>query len=250
MRKPFLFVLAVTATIFVSCVSCERKPESEPAGQEEPENPDTPDTPEDNSPKPGTYTFTASPLKGSWEAGDQILVQGGWGPAAQVITLTSDQLSDDGKTASAELSENLFKYLTEPDPLYAVWPASAAKQEDGMTGQVINYDVSDVMLTQAYLLDGNFKFIDVSSFISFSVSGDYDRFMIAGKQRPGLRYSSYKNEYSSVKITPAKPKDDGYPFRRHQPTTTGRGRGLHPSERRDIACGRGGTCTTAKTSVA
>lgn len=217
MKKPFLFVLAVTTAIFVSCVSCERKPDPDPAGQEEPDNPDVPDNPQDDGlPKAGTYTFIASPLKGTWAEGDRILVQGGWGPAAQTVTLTAEQISEDGTTASVELGGDLFKYLTEPDPLYAVWPASAAKQEDGMTGQVINYDVSDVMLTQAYLLDGNFKFIDVSSFISFSVSGDYDRFMIAGKQRPGLRYSSYKNEYSSVKITPAKPKDDGYPFREEE----------------------------------
>ena len=169
--------------------------------------------PIDGNPKPGLYTFTVSPLKGRWEAGDQILVQGGYGPAAQTITLTAGQISADGKTASAELGGDLFKYLTEPDPLYAVWPASAAKKEDGLTGQVINYAVSNVMLTQAYLSENNFSFKDISAFISFKVSGNYDRFIIAGTQRPGLRYSSYKNEYSSARITPAKPKDDGWPFR-------------------------------------
>lgn len=217
MKKSSLFVLAVTTAIFASCcLSCEKKPESEPV---EPDVPETPDTLQDNTPKPGTYTFIASPLKGSWEAGDQILVQGGWGPAAQVITIAADQLSDDGKTASVELTGDLFKYLIDPDPLYAVWPADAVQKEDGMTGQVITYAISDIMLTQAYLSEGTFKFIDVSSFISFSVSGGYDRFIIAGKMRPGLRYSGYKNEYSSVKVTPAKPKDDGYPFREEELTS-------------------------------
>ena len=172
--------------------------------------------PGDNKPKPGVYTFTASPFKGQWKAGDRILVQGGYGPAAQIITLTSGQISDDGKTARAELGGDLFKYLTEPDPLYAVWPASAAKQEDGLTGQVINFAVSNVMLTQAYLADNNFTFVDISAFISFKVSGGYDRCIIAGTQRPGLRYSSYKNEYSSTKQTPSKPRDDGWPFREEQ----------------------------------
>jgi hypothetical protein len=171
---------------------------------------------DDGKPVPGVYTFTVSPLKGQWEVGDKILVQGGYGPAAQVITLTASQISSDGKTASAELGGDLFKYLTEPDPLYAVWPADAAKQEDGVTGQVINYAVSNVMLTQAYLVDNNFSFIDISSFLSFTVSGNYDRFIIAGTQRPGLRYKSYKNEYSTNKKTPAKPKDDGWPFREEQ----------------------------------
>ena len=170
----------------------------------------------DNTPKPGVYTFTASPLKGQWEVGDQIYIQGGYGPAAQVIPLTAEQISADGVTASVDLEGDLFKYLTDPDPLYAVWPAEAVKKEDGLTGQVIEYEISDVLLTQAYLIESNFKFVDVSSFISFSVSGGFDRFIIAGTQRPGLRYSSYKNEYSSVKVTPAKPKDDGYPFREQE----------------------------------
>lgn len=176
-----------------------------------------PDKPEDDGkPKPGTYTFTASPLKGQWTAGDQIYIQGGYGPAAQVITLSAGQISSDGTTASADLSGDLFRYLTTPDPLYAVWPAEAVKEEDGLTSQIINFAVSDIMLTQAYLTESNFSFVDISSFISFTVSGGYDSFIITGKQRPGLRYSEYKNEYSSAKSSPSKPKDDGYPFREGQ----------------------------------
>lgn len=168
---------------------------------------------DDGKPKPGNYTFTASAIKGKWVAGDQIYIQGGYGPAAQVITLEAAQLSADGKTATVELGGDLFKYFASPDNLYAVWPASAVKKDDGLTGQVIEYDVFDILLTQAYLKDGNFAFKDMSSYLSFTVSGDYDHFMIAGAQRPGLRFTSYKTEYSSVKVTPAKPKDDGYPFR-------------------------------------
>ena len=176
---------------------------------------------DDGKPKPGSYTFTVSELKGQWEAGDRILVQGGYGPAAQEITLTAGQISADGKTATAELGGDLFKYLTEPDPLYAVWPADAAKQEDGLTGQVITFEKFDGLFSQAYLLDNNFTFKDISAFISFTVSGGYDKFIIAGEQRPGLRFTSYKNEYSSAKVTPSKPKDDGYPFREEQVSASG-----------------------------
>ena len=169
---------------------------------------------DDGKPKPGVYTFKVSSLKGAWQAGDKIYIQGGYGPAAQVITLGADQISADGTTASAELTGDLFKYLTTPDPLYAVWPAEAAQKEDGLTGQVINYAATDCLLTQAYLDGSEFAFTDVSSFISFTVSGGYDRFIIAGAQHPGLRYTGvYKNEYSSAKKQAAKPKDDGYPFR-------------------------------------
>ena len=169
--------------------------------------------PPDNNPKPGKYTFTASTLKGQWNVGDQIYVQGGYGPAAQVITLTADQISADGKTAGVELSGDLFKYFSDPDPFYAVWPAEAVHKEDGLTSKIVEFDVFDILLTQAFLDGTDFAFGDVSSFISFSVSGGYDRFIIAGANRPGLRFTSYKNEYSSAKKTPTKPKDDGYPFR-------------------------------------
>lgn len=180
-----------------------------------------PPTPaEKEKPEPGTYTFTASSLKEKWEAGDQIYIQGSYGPAAQVITLSGSQISPDGKTATAELTGDIFKYLSDPDPLYAVWPADAAQKETNLTGKVINFTKTNALLTQAYLKGNDFSFTDITSFISFSVSGGYDRFIITGKQRPGLRFSSYKNECSSDKPKPSKPKDDGYPFR-EEPVSSG-----------------------------
>ena len=177
--------------------------------------------PPDNNPKPGKYTFTVSPLKEQWKAGDQIYIQGGYGPAAQVLTLTADQISADGKTATADLEGDIFKYFADPDFLYAAWPADAVKKEDGLTSKVVSFTDWNTLLTQAYLEETNFKFIDVSSFLTFTVSGGYDRCIITGAMRPGLRYTGvYKNECSSVKKQIAKPKDDGYPFR-EEPLTDG-----------------------------
>ena len=232
MKKTILSVILVMAAFFYlpCCISCTAPVNEvkvpEPDQTQDPEDKTDPDDktddgnqnpPEDDGTlKPGTYTFTVSALKGAWEAGDKILVQGGYGPAAQVITLTADQISADGKVASAELGEEVFKYLTDPDPLYAVYPADAAKEEDGLTGQVITFVNWDTLLTQAYLKEKDFAFKDISSFISFTVTGGYDHYIIAGTQRPGLGFTSYKNEYSTNKITPAKPKDDGYPFREEE----------------------------------
>lgn len=174
---------------------------------------------DDKNPKPGNYIFTASALKEKWVVGDQIYIQGGYGPTAQVITLEAGQLSADGKTATVALDGDLFKYFASPDPFYAVWPASAVQKQDGLTGPIIEYSVFNTHLTQAYLKDSDFAFKDITSAIFFTVSGDYDRVIIAGTQRPGLRFNSYKTEYSSAKVTPAKPKDDGYPFREEELST-------------------------------
>ena len=221
--KRILLTAGVAALCFFGCTSCGEpdRPDTPvvPAPDPDPDpdpDPEPGTTPEAPLAQPGVYTFTASDLKGQWEAGDRIYIQGGYGPAAQVITLSSGDISADGKTASKELSGDLFKYLTEPDPLYAVWPADAVQDEDGLTSQVITFAVSDILLTQAYLDGTGFVFKDISSFVSFTVSGGFDRCIIAGAQRPGLRFSSYKNEYSSEKVSPTKPKDDGYPFREQQ----------------------------------
>lgn len=225
MKKTVLAILfAMAALLYLPCcISCSQPQVNEdpkipgpPPEDETPENPNQNGTPEDETPKPDTYTFEVSALKGTWEVGDEIYIHGGYAPAAQVITLSSDQISADGKTATAELPADILKYPGDPDPLYAVWPAHAVKREDGLVGPVISFDIADILLTQAYLEEKNFAFKDISSFISFTVTGGYDRFIIAGKLRPGLRFTNYKNEYSSARSTPAKPKDDGYPFREEE----------------------------------
>ena len=231
MKRIILSIfLAAAALMCLSCCwSCteqkkepeeqQEQPTPEEPGPQEPETqePDpgtqNPEPEDDGKPKAGAYTFTASPFKGQWEAGDQIYIQGGYGPTAQVITLTADQLSADGATATVELSGDLFKYFTEPDFLYAVWPADVVKTEDGLTNKVIEFTTFDTLITQAYWDKNQFVFKDITAYLSFTVSGGYDRFIIAGARRPGLRYISYKNEYSTANTTPSKPKDDGYPFR-------------------------------------
>ena len=85
--------------------SCTQEPKPDP-------KPD----PDDN--KEGTYKFVASPLKEKWVAGDQIYVHGSLGSMAQTITLTADDISSDGKTASAYLGD-ITEYTVDPDGLYA-----------------------------------------------------------------------------------------------------------------------------------
>lgn len=231
-KTVFVTLLALFAFMYLPCcISCTA-PSTNPEIPA-PENPDDNQNPNDNPgggevtppddgpTTPDVYTFKVSPLKGKWEEGDQILVRGSYGPSAQVVTLTSAQISEDGKTASAELGEDLFKYLATPDPLYAVWPADAVKEEDSLVDQVITYVKWDTLLSQAYLVEKEFAFKDISSFISFTVTGGYDHFIIAGAQHPGLRFTSYKNEYSSAKVTPSKPKDDGYPYREEELSADG-----------------------------
>ena len=152
-------------------------------------------------------------MKGKWEAGDQILVHGSYGPAAKTYTLQASNISSDGKTATIKLEGDILEYFADPDQLYAAWPASAVKEEDGLMDATTNFSKADILLAQAYLKDTNFAFVDACASITFTVSGGYDKAFIAGTQRPGMRFQEYSNSYSSAQTSFSKVVADGYPFR-------------------------------------
>ena len=206
-----ILTLAAALTLLPCSLSCD-KPAPDQGQEQEPEKPEEKPV-DDGKPKAGDYTFTVSPLKGKWEAGDQIRVQGSYGPAAKTYTLKAADISSDGKTATLKLEGDLFEYLSAPDNLYAAWPASAVKPEDGLTDATFTFTQADILLAQAYLQGANFAFDDGSAAITFTVSGNYDRALIAGNQRPGLRFQEYSNAHSSSETSFSKVVSDGYPFR-------------------------------------
>ena len=211
MKKNILPILALAASLtllpcFQSCTKTD-DPEKDPEQQKDPEPED------DGKPKAGDYTFTVSPLKGKWEVGDQILVHGSYAPSAETFTLQASDISADGKTATLKLGEKILEYLAAPDNLYAAWPASAVRPEEGLMDATTTFSVADILIAQAYLEGTNFQFDDASAAITFTVSGGYDRVLIAGAQRPGLRFTAYSNEHSSSMTSFSKVSTDGYPFR-------------------------------------
>ena len=189
------------------CVSCVK--DNHPQEEEK-----KPEQPEDESrPQAGDYTFTVSPLKGKWEAGDQIWVHGSYAPAAKTYTLQAANISADGKTATLRLEGDILEYMNKPDYLYAAWPASAVQAEDGLLDASATFQVADKPFAQAYLEGTNFAFHDGVAGISFSVSGSYDKILVAGVQRPGIRFKSYTNSHSSAGTSFSRVVSDGYPFR-------------------------------------
>lgn len=215
MNRHFLSILSVAAALSVLpfCVSCNKTDKPENEGKEDKEEQQDPDPVDDGKPKAGDYTFTVSALKGKWEAGDQILVHGSYGPAAKTYTLQASSISPDGKTATVRIEGDILEYLAAPDQLYAAWPASAVKAEDGLMDATTTFTKADILLAQAWLEGKNFAFDDASAAMTFTVSGGYDRVLIAGAQRPGLRFTEYSNAHSTAETSFAKVVSDGYPYR-------------------------------------
>jgi len=209
---PFL-AIATSLALLPCCFSCKKTDQNEPVEEQEQEQKEEQEQPQDDGkPKAGDYTFTVSPLKGQWEAGDKIHIHGSYGPAAETYTLQASDISADGKTATLKL-DSVLEYLTAPDYLYASWPGEAVLEEDGLMDATTTFSVANIHLAQAYLQGTNFTFDDASAAIRFAVTGDYDRVIIAGAQRPGLRFTEYSNEHSSSYTSFSKVSTDGYPFR-------------------------------------
>ena len=189
MKKSFvflLFLLSVAAGV-PCCVSCTDDPT--PPEQQDPQ-------PDPSKPQPGTYTFTVSPLKGKWEAGDKIFVHGSYGPVAQMITLTAADISADGKTASAYLDE-VTKYPLSPDGLYAAWPGEDAYTGDELLDNKTYFPRTDKLLAVAYLDGTDFAFKDAVCGLRFKASG-YSEFCLAANNRSGVHFSDYAIDYNST----------------------------------------------------
>ena len=191
------------------CVSCNPQ-----EGNEEQEETKEDPEKEKTAIQPGTYKFTASPLKGKWEAGDKIYVHGSYGPKAEIVTLAAGDISADGKTASANLG-GVTEYPYDPDGLYAAWPADCVELTDGLQSTYTTFTESMTLLGIAYLKGDTFEFADASCAIKFKVSG-YDKFIVASNTREGMCITGYDVDYSSQSKDFHMIHDDGYPFREQE----------------------------------
>ena len=216
MKRLLSFLLLPAVVICLTVVSCEPTPQDPEPGNEENTDPGTVDPgtnpgEDEQTVKPGTYKFVASTLKGKWEAGDKIYVHGSLGSWAEVVTLSAADISADGKTATGDLS-TVTDLPAKPDGLYAGWPDEAVKHSIKKIGAKTSFESCDGLLTVAYLKDDTFTFIDVSSALTFNVSGDFDNYALAAGDRSGVVVSSFDIEYTSEK-TSYSTTSTGYPFK-------------------------------------
>ena len=209
-----LLSLICMGTAVVSCFSCT--PEAKQPDIPAPDNQDTEDPgkqEEPTEPQPGTYKFVASPLKGTWSAGDRIYVHGNIGTQTEVITLSASDISADGRTAAATVGAEALTSPAEPDGFYAAWPAEAVYQYKGILKTKTTYESCERLLTQAYLKDDTFEFIDVSSLLTFSVDGDYDNWAICSADKAPVCITRFECEYNSASKKFNHKQNDGYPYR-------------------------------------
>ena len=165
-----------------------------------PDDPDDPDpvTPTKEKPQPGVYKFVIADNigKAAWEAGDEILVTGGYNPGAITVKLQASDISADGKTASVNLAK-VPDSVYGPDDFYAAWPAGELDLEDMFADDHFLFNTTDAPLMCAWLEGDTFSFQNICASLSFSVQGDYDGCVLSGNNWQIVRYSSWGVEVNS-----------------------------------------------------
>ena len=161
----------------------------QPKNPDTPDGPDNPDEPKNENPAPGVYKFVISDYstkatvagdgKTAWEAGDEILVTGGYYPSAVTVTLKASDISGDGKTATVNL-EKVPETTFGTDKFYAAYPAGLIDPESSFSEDTFDFTATDAPLMCAYLSGDTFNFQHVCAAISLSADGDYDGCVLSG----------------------------------------------------------------------
>ena len=143
--------------------------------------------------------------KTTWEAGDEILVHGAGSSNRMVVTLTADDISADGKTATITV-EGITPYDRYSDKgytstYYACYPASAAVS--GNLYYYARFSDTNHLLMAAYNEEDTFVFYNLCGVISFRVSGDFDSYTFSGNNGETVGYSHYQVQLAATESGPS-----------------------------------------------
>jgi hypothetical protein len=128
-----------------------------------------------------------------WEPGDQILVHGKTteeGKSA-TVTLTSSDISADGRTATISFSGVTPYDRTDKgysSSLFAGYPASAVPMDETCY-YYTNFRSTTVPLMAAYNEGDTFVFYNLCGVLSFTVSGNFDSYEFSGNAEETVGYS-------------------------------------------------------------
>jgi len=146
--------------------------------------------------------------KTKWEVGDEILIHGGSNDR-EVVTLTADDISTDGKTATitctafARYSGSSYK-----SNLYAIYPASVVTSTNTLYYETRISDFTVPSMGGYDDGESTFTFINLCGVIEFKVSGDFDTFEFLGNSDETVAY------YPDYQCRLALKTDDTVDYRR------------------------------------
>ena len=151
---------------------------------------------------PDTKVAVSDAGKTTWEVGDEIVVHGE--SDRMVVTLTADDISSDGKTATITV-EGITPYDRYSDKgytstFYACYPASAVV--DGNLYYYARFSNTNNLLMAAYNVEDTFVFYNLCGVISFKASGDFDSYTFTGNNGETVGYSHYQVQLAATDNDP------------------------------------------------
>ena len=148
---------------------------------------------------PDTKVAVSDAGKTTWEVGDEILVHGEGSSNRMVVTLTADDISDDGKKATITV-EGITPYDRSDkgytSTLYASYPAGVVS-----TGNLYYYSrfaETNHLLMAAYNEGDVLVFYNLCGVISFTVRGDFDSYTFAGNNGETVGYEKYQSRLAAT----------------------------------------------------
>ena len=222
MKTRFLIAAACAALMVIAC---EQKPDDPIVPDPEDPGKTDPKPQEPQKPGPGVYKFVISQDlatkatvgvdgKTSWEAGDEILIQGGYTPDAIKVTLKASEISSDGKTASVQI-DKMPEITYGSDYYYAAWPADAVDLESStFCEDNFEFNRTDAPLMCAWLSGDTFSFQPICAALSFSVDGDFDGCALNGNKWEYVSFNSWAVQINSNSQDYWKKKGDADYFMR------------------------------------
>jgi len=137
--------------------------------------------------------------KTTWEVGDEILVHGAGSTNRSTVTLTADDISADGKTATITV-EGVEPYDRSDkgytSTYYASYPASAfASGNPYYNSRLINCNQP---LMAGYDDGNDLVFYNLCGIISFAVEGEFDNYVFSGNNEETVAYDVYQSRLAKT----------------------------------------------------
>ena len=129
--------------------------------------------------------------KTQWKVGDEIMIHGGTdGKLRQKVTLTADDISADGKTATITFEMEPYDRTDANvvSKFYAQYPASLVPE--GSMYYECRFTATNDFLMAACDVEDTFVFYNLCGVISYKVDGEFDKVAFVGNNEETVGYSS------------------------------------------------------------
>lgn len=140
--------------------------------------------------QPDTKVAVTDAGKTTWEVGDEIMIHGGTdGKDRQLVTLTADDISADGKKAVITVVDMAPYDRTDAgvvSQFYAQYPARLVPE--GSLYYECRFSGTDDFLMAACDVGDTFVFYNLCGIISFQVTGAFDNFELVGNNGEAIGY--------------------------------------------------------------